>query len=155
MDLGLAGKRALITGATRGIGRAIAEHLAAEGCHVALCARDAAQVKAMVEALKTRGVKATGRAFDVTDEAALRGWIAEADRALGGLDILVPNVSALSGAVTPGEKSWRLGFEIDVLATVRTVEAALPFLEKSKAGAIVGIASAAAVEFFGGVRPYN
>ncbi len=155
MDLGLAGKRALITGATRGIGRAIAEHLAEEGCHVALCARDAAQVKAMVEALKTRGVKATGRALDVTDEAALRGWIAEADRALGGLDILVPNVSALSGAVTPGEKSWRLGFEIDVLATVRTVEAALPFLEKSKAGAIVGIASAAAVEFFGGVRPYN
>ena len=155
MDLGLGGKRAIVTGGTRGIGRAIAEALAAEGCHVALCARDGEQVKATVETLKTRGVTASGRALDVTDGAALADWIADAAASLGGLDILVPNVSALGGAVTPGEASWRLGFEIDVLATVRTVEAALPFLETSGAGAIVAVGSTAAVVPFGGVRPYN
>jgi 3-oxoacyl-[acyl-carrier protein] reductase len=155
MDLGLGGKRAIVTGGTRGIGRAVAELLAAEGCHVGICARDAAQVKAAVKELGKRGVRTTGRAIDVTDDAGFRAWIAEAASELGGLDILVPNVSALGNAAAPDEKSWRLGFEIDVLATVRTVEAALPFLEKSEAGSIVAIGSAAAVESFGGVRPYN
>ncbi|MGD9535677.1 MAG: SDR family NAD(P)-dependent oxidoreductase [Alphaproteobacteria bacterium] len=155
MDLELRGKRAIVTGGTRGIGRAIAERLADEGCHVAVCARDAAQVKATVAALADRGVTAIGDAVDVTADASFRAWIAKAVDALGGLDILVPNVSALGGAVAPDEKSWRLGFEVDVLATVRTVEAALPYLEKSAAASIVAIASTAAVESFGGVRPYN
>lgn len=155
MDLGLAGKRAVITGGSRGIGRAIAALLAEEGCDVAICARDAAGLKAAVAALERHGRRVRARALDVTDRPALSAWIDAVAAELGGIDILIPNVSALAASVTPGEKSWRAGFEIDILATVSTVEAAQPHLEKSSAGAIVGIASAAAVEAFGGVRPYN
>jgi len=144
MDLGLKGRRAIVTGATRGIGRAIAETLADEGCHVAICARDKAAVEAAVAALRKRGITATGRALDVGDGAALKAWIAAAGEELGGLDILVSNVSAMGGLA--GEEGFRRYFEIDVLGTVRAVEAASPLLEKSAAAAIVQIASIAAIE---------
>jgi NAD(P)-dependent dehydrogenase (short-subunit alcohol dehydrogenase family) len=144
MDLGLKGKRAIVTGATRGIGRAIAQALADEGCDVGICARDAQSVQASVEDLGRRGVRATGRALDVGDGAALRDWIEATGRELGGLDIVVSNVSAMGGI--PGEEGWKRYFEIDILGAVRTVEASLPLLERSKAAAIVQVASIAAIE---------
>jgi 3-oxoacyl-[acyl-carrier protein] reductase len=152
MDLGLAGKRAIITGGTRGIGREIVNLLVAEGCAVGLCARDAVQVDEAVSAISAAGGKAIGGAVDVTDSDGLRNWIKQTAEALGGLDILVPNASALVGSAS--EADWRLGLEVDVLGTVRAVEAALPFLEKSDAAAIVAISSTAAVNISGGVRAY-
>jgi 3-oxoacyl-[acyl-carrier protein] reductase len=152
MDLGLKGKKALVTGATRGIGRAIVEQLAEEGCDVALCARSAGPVAETVAALEQKGVKAWGSAVDVGDLQALKRWVGEAAAALGGVDIFVANVSALAQGMD--EESWRRGFEIDVLATVFGCEAAVPLLEKSSAGAIVVVGSTAMAEIYGPNRSY-
>ena len=96
MDLGLAGMKALVTGGTKGIGRAVAEHFAAEGCDVAICARNAEEVAQTVAALSQRGVKATGRTVDVADGLALTQWVGDVATELGGIDIVVSNVSALA-----------------------------------------------------------
>jgi len=144
MDLGLAGRKAIVTGGSKGIGRAIAETLAAEGCHVAICARNADGVANAVEALKGRGVEAFGRALDVTDRDALLGWIEASAKELGGIDIAVANVSALDMNRT--DEAFRSEFEVDLLHTVRTVDAALPHLERSDAPSIVVISSVSGLE---------
>ncbi len=153
MELGLQGKRAIVTGGTRGIGRKIVDLLVAEGCSVGLCARDTAQVDDAVKALSADGATVIGGRLDVSDSEALRTWITGTAEALGGLDILVPNASALVTGAT--EEDWRLGLEVDVLGTVRAVEAAMPFLEKSDCASIVSIASTAAVNTSGSVRAYS
>ncbi len=156
MDLELSGKRAIVTGSTRGIGRAIADRLVQEGCSVAICARNAQEVDSAVaalQALAVNGAMVTGNVADVGNTEQLATWIDTSADNLGGLDIAVANVSALSGA--PDEDSWRIAMEIDMLGTVRTVEAALPHLERSEAASIVAVSSTAALEAFGGPRPYN
>jgi 3-oxoacyl-[acyl-carrier protein] reductase len=152
MDLGLTGKKAVVTGGTRGIGRAIAMLLATEGCDVAICARTREAVDRTVAELEGAGVRAFGGAVDVADLAALRGWVDEAAAALGGLDIFIANVSALAQGMD--EAAWRRGFEIDVMATVFGIEAALPLLERSDSGAIVAVGSTAMAEIYGPTRSY-
>jgi NAD(P)-dependent dehydrogenase (short-subunit alcohol dehydrogenase family) len=153
MDLGLKGRRALVTGGTKGIGRAIADLLAAEGADVAVCARNAAEVAETVESLRDKGVRATGRALDVADGPAVQAWVADVASEFGGLDIVVPNVSAL--AVEASEVAWQQGFAVDIMGTVRVVEAALPFLEKSDAGAITIISSVSGREVDFAAGPYG
>ena len=152
MDLGLRGKRAIVTGGSRGIGRAICELLAEEGCDVALCARGRAGVEAAAAALAERGAKAYGEAVDVADTAALRGWVAAAAEQLGGLDIFIANVSALAQAMD--DESWRRSLDIDIMGTVAGIEAAIPHLEKSAAGSIVALGTTGAIEIAGAPRPY-
>ena len=150
MDLGLRGRCAIITGGSKGIGRRCADIFADEGAYVAICARDRGEVKETVEALRARGVTAYGEALDVADKAALEGWMANAARALGGIDIVVANVSAFAGQNT--EEAWRKQFEVDIMHTVRTVEAAMPHLERSDAGSIVIVSSVSGreIDFFAG-----
>ena len=153
MDLGLKGKRAIITGASRGIGRAIAEALAKEGASVAICARDGDAVKEAVDAITADGGKAIGSACNVKDADEYKAWLEKAAKDLGGCDIFVPNVSG--GGGMDSEKNWWRNFEIDVLHTVRGCETLLPALKESGEGAIVLIGSTNAVDYFGGPMAYN
>ena len=127
MDLGLKGKRAIVLGGTRGIGRAIAELLADEGADIAICARNPVEVEAAVEALGDKGVRAMGQAVDIADGDALKAFIADMGRILGGLDVLVSNASAIAEGA--GEEAWRKMLDVEVLGAVRGFEAALPMLE--------------------------
>ena len=153
MDLGLKGRTALVTGGTKGIGKAIARTLAAEGTHVALCARNASEVAQCVEELSSYGVKVFGTAVDVGDAPALQAWVAEAAAVLGGIDIVVANVSAL--AINNDESGWQQGFQVDMMGTVRLVNAAMPFLEKSSNASIVTISSVSGREIDFASGPYG
>ena len=146
MDLGLKGLKAVVTGGTKGIGRAIAQTLGAEGAQVAICARNADEVAASVAELAAHGVKAF-------DGPALAAWVNAAAAEFGGLDIVVANVSAL--AIADDDAAWQRGFEVDMMGTVRLVSAAMPHLEKSKHGSIVTISSVSGREIDFAAGPYG
>ena len=129
MDLHLKGKKAIVLGGTRGIGRAIAETLANEGANVGLCARNPEQVEEAVAALQGKDVKATGASVDITDGAALTAWIEAAGNELGGIDILVSNAGAMAQGNAP--EAWEQNFRLDMLGAVQAFDAAKPFLKKA------------------------
>lgn len=142
MDLKLEGRNAIVTGGSGGIGWSTAEALAREGCNVGICARGEEGVERAVSRLEELGVRAFGRPLDVADADALTAWVSDAAEALGGLDIVVANVSALGSG--EGEEGWRRAVDVDLMHTVRTVEAALPHLRKSDAASIVLVSSVSA-----------
>lgn len=144
MELGLKGKRVIISGASRGIGLAIAEQFLDEGAVVAFFARGEQDVVAAQAKLNRKGI-AYGSALDGADHGALRSWVAEAAQQLGGIDIVINNTSA-SASVEWTEDAWRKSFEIDLMGAVVINTAALPWLEASDAAAVLQIATVTAFE---------
>lgn len=150
MDLGLSGKKAIVTGGSRGIGRSIAELLLEEGAAVAICARGEEGVRAAEAELASLGTVYAATA-DMADGDAVEKFVGDATEALGGLDIIVHNTSAMGGA--QGLEGWTNMFNIDVMAGVRAVNAAMPLLEASDAASVVFIGTTASIEAFGGAGP--
>jgi len=141
MKLGLSGSRAIVTGGSRGIGRAILNTLAREGASVATCARGEKQLAAMLAELKSQGIEAFGQSVDVTEAKAFSDWFKEAADLLGGVDIFVSNSSTRIDA--SGEDRWRQTFEADLLQHIRATELAVPYLREGKNPAVVLLSSIA------------
>jgi len=138
VDLGLSGKRAVITGASRGIGRATAEKLAEEGVSVAICARGAEALADLANELTSKGVTVFSRAVDVSVPGALTAFVNDAAEAFGGLDILVSNVSAGSAK---GPDQWLSSLNSDLMPLVDSIAAVTPHFEAAGGGAIVAVSS--------------
>jgi NAD(P)-dependent dehydrogenase (short-subunit alcohol dehydrogenase family) len=152
MDLGLDGRKALVTAATRGIGLAIAQTLADQGCDLAICARGEEGLETSRKDLESRGAKVFTKALDVADGDALETFINEAGEALGGLDVFVSNASAGGG---PGLAGWKPAFDVDVMGAVRGIGTATPYLAQSDGGSVVIISSTAALEYLGIPQGYS
>ncbi len=143
MDLGLTGKKALVTGATKGIGRAIAETLLAEGASVAICARTADDVDRAVAEMSTRGT-VVGAPLDAGDTDAVAAWVASSGEALGGIDVYVHNTSAKPQRKV---KDWINNFNIDLMSLIVGVGAATEALADG-GGAVISIGTTASAEHF-------
>ena len=139
MDLGLDGKVALVTGGSRGIGRAIADAFADEGCGVAICARGAEDLSRTREEIAARGVPVHVAACDVAVQEQLAEFVTASAAALGRIDVLVNNASALADGET--EDDWAASFQVDLMHAVRATQLVLPHLERAGGGAIVHISS--------------
>ena len=142
----LTGRVALITGASRGIGRAIAEEFAAHGCSVVLAARTPDAVQQAADAINARGGRAIAFAADVTDEASAERLVSETIAAFGRLDILVNNAGGNSFSVPVASmrtSGWSKTMALNVDSTVRLIQQALPHLAESGHGSIVNVGSVA------------
>jgi len=153
MELGLKGKRVLVTGGTKSIGRAIVDAFLAEGAVVGFCARDAALVKQRQEEWRAAQSRVSGTALDVTDDPALKKWV-DGFAADGGIDHFVANVSALGTENTP--EGWRKAIEVDLVATVNAVLHVRPHLEaRGKGATLTIIGTTSLVEVAGPTQPYR
>jgi 3-oxoacyl-[acyl-carrier protein] reductase len=141
MDLGLSGRRAVVTGGSKGLGKAIAAELLAEGAEVSICSRDEAELEATAAELRKPGGTVYAQRCDVTDPEQVAAFIGESTAALGGIDILVNN----AGAARPGrfetlsDADLEGDFEVKVMSQIRCTRAALPMLRQSQAPRVINI----------------
>ncbi len=143
MDLKLKNKVALVTGGSRGIGRAIALELAAEQCHVGICARNREGLDAALGEIRDRGAEAFGTAADVSQPGEAERFVDAAAEALGGIDVLVSNVGGASGRVfvESTDEDWMKTFDLNLFHAVRATRAALPHFAGRGGGSVIIISS--------------
>jgi len=153
MDLGLKGKKVILTGGSRGLGRAALEHFASEGADIAFFSRNADSVAKAADELKKHGGKVYATPFEVSDMGEYAKWLETAVEELGGCDIFVHNIS--SSGTSGGTGDWDLVFNLDVKAAVQSVETLTPALENSDDASIVFMCTTAAVETFIQPQAYN
>lgn len=144
MDLGLKGRRCVVLGGSRGIGRSIALGLAAEGADVAICARNEGPLREAESEISAAGVRAFAQPCDVGDPEALSAFLEAARAALGGVDVLVHNASAL--ALGPTLDDWTASLQVDLMAGVRAAEQVMPWMEEAGGGSILYISSTSGLE---------
>jgi 3-oxoacyl-[acyl-carrier protein] reductase len=145
-------RRVVVAGGSRGIGRSIALAFARAGAAVSVCARGADGI-ARVRAELAAGGLVHAATCDLGDADAVARYIAEAAAALGGIDVLVNNASGFG--LTNDEAGWAASVSVDLMATVRASEAALPFLKQSNAGAIINTSSISALQPSARTPPYG
>jgi 3-oxoacyl-[acyl-carrier protein] reductase len=133
------GRRVVVCGGSRGIGRSVALGFAEAGAAVSVCARGAGPLEATRAEIAAKGVAAHAAPCDLADGTAVLAYVEDAARALGGIDVLVNNASGFGAPDT--EEGWAAGLSVDVMATVRASRAALPHLERSRGGCIVNVSS--------------
>ncbi len=139
MNIDFSGKRVVVCGGSRGIGRAIALAFARCGASVSVCARGRDALDSVLAELASCGVQAHATACDLANAADIDAYIPAAAAALGGIDVLINNASGFG--VGNDETAWKVGFDVDLMATVRASTAAEPFLLAAGAGAIVNVSS--------------
>ena len=139
MELDVKGRRVIVAGASRGIGRSIALAFAKGGARVSICARGAHALEATKKEIAATGAFAHAETCDLSSEAEIARYVPAAAAALGGIDVLVNNATA--GATGDDEDAWKESLDVDLLAVVRASRAALPFLEKGREPTIINISS--------------
>ena len=152
MSLDFTGRKVVVCGGSRGIGRSTALAFAAAGAAVSICARGAEQLEITRQELAAHGNPAHAGVCDLGDAEAIRSYIAAAAAALGGIDILINNASGFG--MTDDAAGWAAGFAVDVMAVVHASQAALPYLLKATAPAVVSVASISAYRPSGRSAPY-
>ena len=142
MELGLAGKRAIVTGASKGLGRAIAAELASEGTDLAICSRDDREIKEAAESIRSAsGRRVAADVCDVTDAEQVRRFVASAAEELGGVDILVNN----AGRARPGDfealsdEDWKSDLDVKLFSMIRFTREALPHFRAAGGGRVVNV----------------
>ena len=142
MELGLAGRVALVTGGSKGIGRAVAMTLAAEGVHLALCARGEAGLDDAVRAARALGVNALGIPTDMTEPQAVRAFVARAAEHFGRIDMLVNNAvtSTQNTFAALSDEEFRYHIDVKLMGYIRCAREAVPHMEKRGWGRIVNVA---------------
>lgn len=156
MDLGLNGKVAMITGASRGLGRAMAQALADEGMNLSICARGSDTLEQAAAELRKGGVQLLAHPVDINDAAQVQGWADATFKQLGGVDVLINNAGgAQIGTLAElSEEAWRGAFELNFFSAIRLARLCAPEMERRGGGAIINISSIYGREA-GGVLTYN
>ncbi len=144
MDLGLSKKVVIVTGASRGIGQAIAREFAQEGALLAICARQARELESTRAELEAAGANVFAEVCDVSDAEALNQFLEKAHQTYGQVDVLINNVSGMG--TTDDEAGWAKGFDVDIMASVRACWKVVPWMSAQGGGSIIHISSVSGLE---------